>query len=255
MASIRALPNLLKTRWSGSGGYWVLFGGLFNNAFSSWMASSIVLASGCGKRGSGLDRMRSEQSRQCRDPAGSPAPGQACLQFFQGAFDPHFGGALADVEQVTRFPQAFLLEETKQENLAVSSGKLVEQFIQERGEFFPFDRVFSKGGFHGNGALFAGLAAGFGPPGIDSGVKCGAMDPGGQLRLQFKPWCGPGQPGEDGLHHVFGQTVIVQLSPGHGVNQVGVTADQLGESLLATPGSVLVEQFDAVHFTMLIGAE
>ena len=161
-------------------------------------------------------------------------------QLLQRACHPFLRRIFADAEGSGGFAMAPLIEESKQQRIAISLAKAFERFINGRGN--PLPRVVRGGELlHGHSLLFASLTALLRADGTTGNKTGGAEQPAGENNVLAEPARLASQQNEHRLRHVFRQLRVADLSECHGEHQIGVTVDQCAEGCFRLPLNVVLQ--------------
>ena len=132
---------------------------------------------------------------------------------------------------------ALVLEEARQERLAVPLRKRVESVVQVRGDLLPhgFCSACLKGGVIHANLLFAALTPQGFPRDVCDRISCGAMQPSGEDGAAWQGTTFLSQGDEYGLGDVLGRVCVSDSPEGSLIDQPSVTVHQLAECLLGIP--------------------
>jgi hypothetical protein len=100
--------------------------------------------------------------------------------------------------------------------------------------------------------LLAGAAADVGADGVEGKILRGAMKPAGQntTARQLRRMASEGD--EDGLGHILGGLLVADHAQGGGINEIDVSADQIGKGGLRPVFGVIAQEemvARSIHFT------
>ena len=119
--------------------------------------------------------------------------------------------------------------------VAVGFGEFVQGVIQLGSDLVPGVIILRK---HIGRFLFALAAAHLGADGVRGEVLRGAMQPAEKRVVMGKIPCLFGQGEENGLRDILGKVGITNDAKRHGVNEIDVPLDQLGEGFFLPPFSI-----------------
>jgi len=175
----------------------------------------------------GVGREDDDEST-CAD--GDATLGEEFAQPLDGTVHAFLRGLVADVESLRYLTGGLAFKVAEQQHIAILIAQLAERGVKMRGDVFPAGVGFGGKQFvHDNSLLFARLPADIGADGIGCEILCRAVQPAGQ------DWVMGELPGvlrqrhKHALSYVLRQMRIANHPQSGGIDEVNVTAHQLGK--------------------------